>query len=474
MRKALLFLMATASALGYAITSDSSQISLSVSRTGLQAGTRVNVKLFDASGQMLAQGNGRFANDSEPGQAARVSIRLDRAVDHMNVREVGAEIATPARRPISISHLAYALGPAYPRVMLVNEVLSRTWDGRYERYRVTPVDERSMRFDSIRLTGRVLDSQATRNSVEFWLELTDGRIFTLPGFSELKQTGPFSATLSLPEPIYRGEIKRFRVYSGRSPSYRITSFYQLFEETDDVSLRDVRVEGGLGGAFVGIRDIPLITMSDHRLYQSPDLSGTDAPTGTRVYRPQWFNVYLMTGNDDLRWDPNVQPNMEVRVNLYIRGNRSPIPIVSRSLNPYATFANGGVWGGSFAGYDIAERIAPWRSETRPPRIQDIEAIEVETIPGWDGSTPQRRVLRGQGDPFRQPDTWAFRGIWVGASETLPERNRDDRQHLVAWHTLVCDFGIMHRMQVGQKVRFPVRVVEGRRFDPDIFRRIVNP
>ena len=148
-------------------------------------------------------------------------------------------------------------------------------------------------------------------------------------------------------------IKRIQVVSSRS-SARLLSFNQQFFDTDDIRVRNFRVDGGTSATCVNVLDLALLDMPDHKIYQSPDLAPGLDLFGPRL-AAKWFNVYLYTGDDDLRWDPNVRPNMEVKVNIYLRGNRSPIPVVSRSLEPYANFADGGVFGGKFEKYGIAER-----------------------------------------------------------------------------------------------------------------------
>ncbi len=443
---------------GFAIDSNQVQVNFGVSRTGLAANTKVYIHIFGVNERVaICNGEGKSFVATPAGQNALITVNLNNSVNDRSVRRVWIQVDPPGREPVTVNHLSVYLGSSYPRTMLLDELQTPVWNGTGKFFGVNrSTSELGTEFDSIRITGRVVDSVYFNNKVEFWIETIDGKMLIFNPTGNLRNEGNFSSFHTLGSAMSRGTIKRFRIYSGRSNTWRVTSFIDLFRDSDDVRLRDIRIDGGKGGRFYPIYSSALIDLQNHGLYQSPDLSG-GIDTMIREYRPTWFNVYIFTGNDDLRWDPNVQPNMEIKVNLYVKGNRTPIPIVSRSLNPYAPFANGGVWGGSFAGYDIAERKAPWRDNGRPPRIQDIESIEVETIAGWDGSTPERAIIRGQGDPFRQPDTWSFRGIWVGVSDNLPNLSSGDTQILAPWHTILCDFSRVVNVKQGQKVRLPVKV-----------------
>lgn len=455
---------ALCASLALGIESDRVEVQIGVSRSGLPANTRIAVSLRGARDVELASGAGTFSTAVSPGRHSRIQIRLNRPVEQRDIQSVAAVVGV-GRRSYSIKQFTILLGPSYPRTVLVDSILTPMWNGESRSFQTAVSDERVLRFDGFSMSCTVRDSANYSNDVEVWLELLNGKTYVFETAGKLRPAGGTDVNLywNLPEPVFRYDIKRIRVYSGRAKSWRVLSFTELFLETDDVRLSDVKFEGSYSGKVNGILDRSTILLQDHRLWESPALSA-GADTYSPDVKANWFNVYLFTGNDDLRWDPNVQPNMEVVINLYLKRATVPVRIVARSLNPHAPFANGGVWGGSFAGYDIAERIAPWRADMPAPSIYDIEAIEVETVRGWDGSTPTRGIIRGQGDPFRQPDTWSFRGIWVGAASDLRDRISPE-QPLAHWTTLLCDFSRNRPMREGQKVRFPVRITSRRPLIP---------
>lgn len=450
------------SAVTFALRSDRVQVQLGVSRSGAPQQTKVSLLMMGDGEQVLARGDAVRFDAVEPSYSGTWSITLDRAVDEGEVKKVALLVITPNRSGIQISQVAIALGAAYPRKVLVNQLQSRVWDGSSKRFDTDPVDEARLPISELRVSGRTVDDYREDNRVEVFVQLANGRTLVYPIAARLEggeivkpmEAGKsFSLSIPMPPNTWRALIKRIHVVSARS-STRLLSFYQQFYETDDIRVRNFRVDGGAPGSWFNILDLALLDMPNHKIYQSPDLSPGLDFFGTRM-QAKWYNVYLYTGDDDLRWDPNVRPNMEVKVNIFLRGNASPIPIVSRSLAPYANFAEGGVFGGKFEKYCIAERKAQWHFDTRIPGAHEIEAVEVETVPGWDGSTPTRRVIRGDSDPFRQPDEWTFRGIVFGIAPDLPSGS-DSRQPFEGWSTILCEFGTVRKLKVGQKVRFPVK------------------
>ena len=432
------------------------EIQVQVGRNGLDKPGSFNVVAANETGGILGGGTARFGKGISGGRSQAGIARFDNTVNLANAKYFQVTMDSQGDS-VDIRHIMIRCGNEIPRKIVVDELLQPAWNGEKRVFLAAIKDEREEKLSGMVARMNITDGLRLEGSLDLQVQLTNGKIFLFPAptTGRLHKGGFTEFVLPFPTPVKRAEIKRIQIVGASRGMSDGAPVLNAFYEPDDVAFEDVEFTGMReNGQFMSLLRARTLRLQNYNSYESPDLApwqGTVSPP----FRPRAFNFIVRTGTDDLRHAVDAQPNMEFNINMYVRGNPTPIPMVTRALAPYADFANGGVWGGSFANYRIAERKIVWSRPEQPPMIQDIERFEIVTVNGWDGSTPTKAVLRGTNET-RQGDEWDVRGLWVGCAEALPAGNWE--QPLSAWTTLVANYRVGRKIGMRQTIPFPVSVV----------------
>ena len=161
------------------------------------------------------------------------------------------------------------------------------------------------------------------------------------------------------------------------------------------------------------------------------------PTLGKLFDPSAdsFIIFIYTGDDDLRTDPGTQPNSEIEVwaryadrvaSYCVQLDPGRLGLRDFVTTPGTASGGTAAFYGSFENWGTAAAIVKLSS---PIPSNAIQGFTVKMVRGRSAPVSPGHPFRvgGSTDPFRHPDEWSLRGLWVGIPPTgtaafTPSRN----------------------------------------------------
>jgi hypothetical protein len=238
------------------------------------------------------------------------------------------------------------------------------------------------------------------------VETDDGRVFSTGIYGLQRDRTTASAHVDLPSGITSDNIRLARLrFTQGSPGFHsmISAMWQGDQwEVARYTVRAIEPDGRTVDIAVSGRikfEQPGWWQSAPRMAQRAPFAGANR-----------FVVFVYTGNDDLRTDPNVQPNSEIDVRVNLRGGRSVLLDTGRSVRRHFVGTTNTAFFGTFKDWGMAWAVAR-TSENIP--FDQIENFSVTMVRGRSRDIPRGTIVGETADPFRGDDEWKLHGLWIG-------------------------------------------------------------